>query len=223
MLKAIFMDLVPYIIQKNCISNSAWSVILQDKYPEYINDKDFCKAMNNDILTSNILSKLESKLKDEEVQELKSNYLLELVKAEFEYFENFEFENSIKELFEKAEANDCHIYILTWHEEYYELLPKVKWPNNVDCVVVNEKSSINSAWVTEFASKHDIPSNEFLTITQDETRIDDMISNNLFCATINQGDSDNRNLYITSSIGKLDFDEIIYNFYETTEDESGEL
>ncbi|MGL4948254.1 MAG: hypothetical protein ACRC42_02595 [Mycoplasma sp.] len=223
MLKAVFMDLIPYIVQQNAIFSKAWNNILNREFPEYIADEDFCEIIDADLLEPNILNKISEKLSKEEMEKLRSEYLHELVNVENDFFENFKFCTIIQTFFDKANENDCHIYVMSRNYEFLDKLVNVKWPKNVDCIKIPENVMVNSEWITNFAAEHSIASNELFCLTQEQGTINDIISNGLFCATVSHEESEVSNLHITTSIGKIDFDEMSFSFYESQQDEGEDL
>lgn len=224
MLKAIFLDLVPYVIQENKIFNKVWHEVLASEYQEFSKNERLAPLLNQNLVDPQVQQRF-SELFANPIRsnEIIKNYSKTHAQIETYIFQTFSFSEPIMHLIEDAKNNQCEIIIITWHKEYLKRIKdRIKW-DNVKTMIVEKNALITAQMLFDYCTKRNIAVDEFLCITQVEKTINDMVENNYFCATISALKSTNNNPYIISSLNDLHFENIGYNFYENVDDESEDL
>lgn len=226
MLKTIFLDLVPYVIDTKVIFNQTWKKILGSHYNEYLeHDDDIQELFKKDLLDQQVFDQLKNLIDDDEkALQLHKDFIKTVVDVENRYFSTFELATPIKNLINDAKNNDCNIVVVSWHTDYLE---RIKWVlnfDNVSYLVVPEITCVLSTDLWKYTSSKNARVHEFLCLTQVQETIDDLVKKGFFCATISKVDKySGTNPYVFSSFQNLDFETLRYNFIEVIGDESEDL
>lgn len=226
MLKTIFLDLVPYIVDTKVIFNQTWKKLLGVQYDEYLEKNDDIQELfKQDLLDPKVFDELKDIINDDDkADQLHKDFIKVVVDVENRYFSSFELPTPIKNLIEDAKNNDCSIVVVSWHTDYLE---RVKWVldfGNVSFLVVPEITWVSSTDLWKYTSSKNARVHEFLCLTQVQETIDDLVEKGFFCATISKVDNNNGlTPYVFSSFQDLDFETLRYNFMEVIGDESEDL
>lgn len=226
MLKTIFLDLVPYIVDTKVIFNQTWKKLLGVQYDEYLEKNDDIQELfKQDLLDPKVFDELKDIINDDDkADQLHKDFIKVVVDVENRYFSSFELPTPIKNLIEDAKNNDCSIVVVSWHTDYFE---RVKWVldfGNVSFLVVPEITWVSSTDLWKYTSSKNARVHEFLCLTQVQETIDDLVEKGFFCATISKVDNNNGlTPYVFSSFQDLDFETLRYNFMEVIGDESEDL
>lgn len=225
MLKALFIDLVPYIVDEAKLFEMAWKLTFVNDATKYLENPRIIELMNKDLNNPEIQLKLHNYIVNAaEYEALIKNYAEHLFKLVNAAFEHFSLNENVAKLIADAEKNQCMVIIMSSHTDYLVKLKHLQvFNSNIAFLETAIDAYITADALFKYTSEHNIAVHEFLCLTQESKTIIDMLKNGYFCATINNSDVTDDNLYIINSLSDLDFESIRYNFYESVEDESEDL
>lgn len=228
MLRYIFMDVNPYLINLEQIYKKAWEGVIdliRTKYDNFVSIKSLENTIKENI---DIIDK-----KDEwinEIGEEKYQALIKLLKNSFdkvidEYAMNNPINSILSTFFDDAKKENVTVIFVTSNFLLASKIQKLyTFPKNVLFESIEANTHLEASSLVDYASKHGLTSDEFACITQVKDSLINMCENNIFCVTI--GDkhdySDFNTILCLDSIDDLIFSNITYNFYSKN-DEKEEL
>ena len=221
MLKYIFMDINPYIVNLNEIYEPSWKEVIQIIENEYPN------LVSLDVLKD--LIRREPYIIDQNTQWLdeigqdKYNIIAKILKDKAidnlsKYVKSHPINPILSTFFADAADDNVKIilvtsnFMLTSIDKLYEL------PKNVSVESIEASTYLVSESLVDYASKNDLTCDEFTCITQVDATIKDVSGSNIFCITINTNKKyDNDKILYLNSIEDLIFSNIKYNFYANSD------
>ncbi len=223
MLRYIFMDCNPYIIDINKIYDEVWKSFF---------DLDKNKAF------SSILNKFgkdewhtffENKKKlieniGQDTYESIKNEITHIFKKELKnYVKNYPLNEQLNNFFLEAKENDTNIVIVSWNMLMHEINKLYNMPDNIFVEIINDDHYLTANWLVHYASNFNLTYEEIACITQVKKTINDMIENNIFCVTIDEDkDLFKEKGIVLSSLDELDYSNISYNFFSNIDEDSEE-
>lgn len=222
MLKVVLMDLFPYLISKSHIYNFVWqNVLTSEQYETFSNNEDFSELLSKDLneksVSDHFLSMTNNDKSSLEIINRYYSHYDELLK---EFFQEYKFQDVITKFFQDAHTSGCDVILINNDSDFNKWVELIKLPRGVS--MSNDKNEVNFSNLEECLTDKSIALNEFIYFTNDESIIDHLVEKGYFCATISKN-SDNSNLIAINSIEELNFGNLALNFYDKSENTTGEL
>ncbi len=223
MLRYIFMDCNPYVVDIDKIYDEVWKSFFDLKQNKTLSsifngiDKNEWYAFFEN--RKSLIEHLGQSVYDS----VKSELILIFKKELKNYVKNYPLNENLNKFFLQAKENDAHIVIVSCNELMSEINKLYNMPNNVSIEIINEDHYLTATWLVNYASNFNLTYEEIACITQVKKTINDMIKNNIFCVTVND-DKDvlKENGIVLSSIDELDYSNISYNFFSNINEDNEE-
>lgn len=220
MLKAIFIDIFPFIIDKTKIYESIWKYVLGDEYESFLASESLNKFISLDLVKEKIqeefIIKYENQEKAKQIIEEYTESKKQYIKK---YFASFEFPEFFIKLAQDAKNEECSVVITNDNEYYQQAIKSMKLPENTStCLQFGLKDIDN---IEEIMAQKNISIDEFMYISNDESKIEQLVEKGLFCVKISEGDSDSSDVTILNSIDDLTFGNLAFRFYDWNNSQGG--
>ncbi len=217
MLKAVLIDIFPFIISLDDLNQATWRSVLKEEEIQFLTtNEQFSHWLNEDLSLAEVSEKF---FTDMDKTQGRANEIVKTFKANKlevvnNYFKNFKFNDHWKKFFDDATTAECVIVLNNNLEPAFEKqVHTLKLPKGVTTA---DKFGLTSmeTFIDELSAKN-IGFNEFLIVTDDQSRIDTLIQKGCFCVTISNNDIQDESVHHINSIKDLDFGNLAFNFYGT--------
>ena len=220
MLKTIFIDIFPFIIDKTKIYELVWKKVLGDKYDKFLSSESLNKFINLDLKKTNVMNEfIEAYDNEEEARKIIDEYVETKAKCTKQYFQDFEFPEFFIRLAEDAKTKDCSVVITNDNEYYSNVIKTLKLPENV--YIYDEKHVDNVSDIEEKLAKNNISIDEFIYISNNKDKIEQLVEKGFFCVKISARDSQASDVTVLGSIDDLTFGNLAFKFYDWTNNQGG--
>lgn len=220
MLKTIFIDIFPFIIDKTKIYELVWKKVLGDKYDKFLSSETLNKFISLDLKKSNVMNEfIEAYDNEEEAKKIIDEYVETKVRCTKQYFQDFEFPEFFIRLAEDAKTKDCSVVITNDNEYYSNVIKTLKLPENV--YIYDEKHVDNVCDIEEKLAKNNISIDEFIYISNNKDKIEQLVEKGFFCVKISARDSQTSDVTVLGSIDDLTFGNLAFKFYDWTNNQGG--
>lgn len=219
MLKIIFMDINPYVINCELINNNVWKSIIDSKAFEsiigdelsYIIYKNYNLFENKD----NYIEKIGVDKYHRLIDEWNIKFNIEL-----DEFVKTPILDKVFNFFKDAEDENIEIVLISSNPNLKNLNIKWNLPTNVKIEIIPINKEIEAKALIDYSASRNISYDEITIITNSENTISNMEMNKIFCVTINNELKSTSELFVISNIESILFTSIVYNFYNNTDTEN---
>ena len=219
MLRIIFMDVNPYVVDGKELNEATWNdlassgILLQYINREPILTKFFEKKKSLFNFQDEYLKVLDSKLYQELVNAWDGFYQKELEN----YLNTKKIPSYFTKLLDDAEQNNIEVVLVTNNKNFENLDKKLKTilKKDINLLMISNFNTLDINLLLNYAAQANASYEEIAVITQQEATIKNLLENNIFALTVgNDFNVNARNFIHLESNENINLEEILYNFYE---------
>lgn len=226
MLKAILIDIFPSIISLEKLNNAVWKSILNEEEVQYLHDNEqYTHWLNEDLSLPEVAQKFIEDMEDVEdrAKTITDKFKKNKSQVYNNYFKEFQFSKQWIKFFDDAHAANVDIILNNNFEPVFdEQIKTIKLPKDI---YTTDKYGLTSlATFEQELSAKNVGCDEFLFISNDQSKIDTLAQKGCFCVKIDSNEMDEDSVHHISSIKELDFGNLSFHFYnKDEEDDDGGL
>lgn len=220
MLRIIFLDIAPYIIDDEQLKIITWNALMHNETIDnlLVNNQALKKLfLKRKSLFKNqniYLDVTDVKVYDELVKQWNEVYLHALN----DYIQNQHNNENLIKLFNDANNNNVKIVFTTNNSNMLNLkdiFASIIKYNNVEFYKINNFSNFTADMIIDYASQFNVTFDEIAVITQSKESIEDLVNHNIFTMTVNgSNEMITNNFASLESNDSINMKQILYFYYE---------